>query len=188
MKKVLFLISFLVPFLLAQQSNNGNIRLVFNGEKINLPINAVSIHKDNGIILSIKAEKEDSIIKQMVKLELGLNELSSKPDAVTFEGTRIDIRTRDNKNISGKELSMWFDGQSGDENNYFEAAHYSVFSEGERVSWEINSLSMKLNITDVYYINGALHINGEFNGTFKSTLAPEGQVAEIKDCKFEVII
>ena len=188
MKKVLFLISFLVPFLLAQQSNNGNISLVFNGEKINLPINVVSIHKDNSLILSVKAEKEDSILQQMVNLELGFKELSSKSDAETLEGTRIDIRTRNNKNNSGKELSMWFDGLSVDDKDYFEAAHYGVFNKGERVSWEINSISLKINIKDVEYKDGALHINGELNGTFRSTLAPEGQVAEITDCKFEIII
>jgi len=188
MKKVLFLISFLVPFLQAQQSNNGNISLVFNGEKIDLPINAVSIHKNNGIILSIKAEKEDSIIQQMINLELGFKELSSKSDAETLDGTRIEIRTRNNKNNSEKELSMWFDGPTGDDKDYFEAAHYGVFNKGERVSWEINSLSLKINIKDVEYMDGALHINGQLNGTFRSTLAPEGQVAEITDCKFEIII
>jgi hypothetical protein len=188
MKKVLFLFSFMASSLFAQHSTNGNISLVFNGEKINLPINVISIHKDKGIILSIKAEREDSIAQQMVKLELGFKELSSKPDAETLEGTRIDISTRNNRNNSGKELSMWFDGPSGDDKNYFEAAHYGIYNKGERVSWEINSLSMKINITDVQYIDGALHINGELNGTFRSTLAPEGEVGEIKDCTFEVII
>jgi hypothetical protein len=47
---------------------------------------------------------------------------------------------------------------------------------------------MELNIINVEYKDGALHINGELNGTFRSTFAPEGQIAEIKDCKFEIII
>ncbi|HSL90988.1 MAG TPA: hypothetical protein VK870_16930 [Ignavibacteriaceae bacterium] len=188
MKRILFLISFIAPFLFAQQNSNGSISMVFNNEKIDLPISTISIHKNNGTILSFKAEIEDSIIQQMVKLELGFNELSSKLDAETLDGTKIDISTRNNKTNSGKYLSMWFDGPSGDDNDYFEAAHYGVFNKGEKISWGINSVSLKINITDVQYIDGALHINGELKGTFKSTSAPEGQVAEIKDCKFEVII
>ena len=189
MKKVLLLVLFIVPFLSAQINTKGNISLVFNSEKINLPISTVSIQKDDGIILSIKAEKKDSIIQQMVTLELGFKELSSKPDAETLEGTRIDIITRNNTTNSGKELSIWFNNdQAGNEKNKSEAAYYGVFNKGEKVSWEINSVSMKVNIISVQYIDGALHIIGECNGTFKSTLAPEGQIAEIKDCKFEIII
>ena len=56
------------------------------------------------------------------------------------------------------------------------------------MSWEINSVSMKIDITSISYIDEALHIIGELNGTFKSTLAPEGQVAKIDECKFEIII
>jgi len=188
MKKVFLLISFIASCMFAQHSTNGNISLVFNGEKINLPIITVSIHKDNGILLSIEAEKQDSIVQQMVTLELGLKELSSESNAEVFEGTGLEISTRDNKTNSGKELSFWFDNQSGNKKNRSEAAQYGIYNKGERISWDINSISFKINITKVQYIDGSLHIMGEFNGAFKSTSAPEGQVTEIDEGKFEIVI
>ena len=45
MKKMLLLISFIVPLLIAQQNTKGHISLVFNDEEINLPISTVSIQQ-----------------------------------------------------------------------------------------------------------------------------------------------
>ena len=124
----------------------------------------------------------------MITLELGLKELSSESNAGTLEGTKIEIYSRNNTTNTGKELLLWFNDLSGDSENKSDAPHYSVYNKGETVSWEINSLSMKIHITDIQYIDKALHITGKLSGTFKSTLAPEGQAAEVKDCKFEIII
>ena len=125
----------------------------------------------------------------MVAIEIGLNKLSSKPDAETLEGTRIVIYTRNNKTQSGKDLSIWFnENELDNEKSKSEGAHYGVYNQGERVSWEINSVSMKIDISSINYIDDALHIIGELSGTFKSTLAPKGQGAKIEECKFEIII
>jgi hypothetical protein len=172
----------------AQHSNNGSINLIFNGEKISLPINKISIRKDNSILLSIKAEKQDSIIQQMVTFKLGLKELSSESNVEILEDTRIEISTRNNKTNSGKELSFWFANQSGRDKNKSEVAYYGITSEGEIVSWEINSISLKIDITDFQYKDGALYVNGEFNGIFKSKWAPEGKEAKIDEGKFEIVI
>jgi hypothetical protein len=187
MKKVFFLVSFIASCMFAQQGTNGTISLVFNGKKISLPISKVSIQKDNSILLNIKAEMQDSMIQQKVKLELGLKELSSETNVEILEDTRVEISIRNNKTNSGKELSFWFANQSGNNKNKSEVAYYGIISEGEKISWEINSISMKIDISDIQYKDGALHINGEFNGVFKSKWAPEGQEAEIKDGKFEII-
>jgi len=188
MKKILLVLWFIVPFLSAQTDSKGTISCVFNGEKINLPISKVSIQKDKSILLSIKAKQQDSIVQQMVTLRLGLKELSYESDVEILDDTRIELSTRDNKNNSGKELSFWFADKSGKNRKKSEVAHYGVYNKGEKISWEINSISMKIDITDIQYKDGALHINGEFNSVFKSKWAPEGQEAEIKDGKFEIII
>ncbi len=184
MKKLFLLVLFLAPVLFSQQNNNGNISLVYNGEKIDLPINSITIQKENRIILSIKAEQKDENIQERVALDLGLKELSSEPDAETLEGIKIEISTRDNTTDSGKELSFRF----GNEKENYGASFYGVSNRGKKSSWKINSVSMKINITDVKYINGVLHLTGEFSGTFKSSDAPEGLTAEIKNCSFEIII
>ncbi len=183
MKKLFLLVLCLAPALFSQQNNNGTISLVFNGEKIALPINSVTIQKENGILLSIEAEQNDAEIQQSITLTIGLKELSSKPDAETSAGPGIEITTRNNSAESGKELSFKLD-----EKENYEPPFYSVSNGQNKSIWKISSVSMKLNITDVKYVDGVLHLTGEYSGKFKSTEAPEGEFAEIKDCRFEIII
>ena len=188
MIKVLSIIYLLTMFCLAQHSNNGNIRFVYNGEKIDLPINKISLSKVDAIVLCFNAEKQDSIVQQFVTFNIGLKKLSPEPDAESFNGTKINIKTKNNKTDSGKELSMWFYDNFVDNNNQSEISHYAIYNKGERVSWEINSVSFKIDITKLEYTNSSLHIFGEFEGTLKSTEAPQGQIAKIEDGKFEVIL
>lgn len=183
MKKVYLFVLFFVPFMCAQQSNKGYISLVYNGEKIELPINTINIQKENGILLSIKAEQNDSSTQQAVSLQLALNNLTSGPDAEKLEGTKININTKDKLADSGKEFYVWF----GEEKDKSEA-RYGILDKGKKQSWGITSVSLEIDITDVKYIEGALHISGECKGKFKSKDAPEGQIAQIKDGKFEIII
>lgn len=188
MKKIIVLIFLIVPCFFAQQSSNGNISLFYNKEKIDLPINSVLLQKENGIALSIKAEKQDSNTQQFISFEFGLKELSAEPDVEVLEDTKINIITRDNKTDSGKELSMSFkDDELIDSKNEFEKMHYGIYNKGERISWGITSVSLKIDITSVSYEDGRLHISGKFNGTFKSNAAPVDQIAELENGEFEVI-
>jgi hypothetical protein len=188
MKKIIILYLLIVPFIFSQQRNNGNISLVFNKEKIDLQISSVTLIKNTGIVLSIKAENQDSNYQQFVALELGLKKLSEEPDAETFDGTKIIIRTRDNKTDSGKELAIWFedDDFTGSE-KASETIHYGIYNKGERISWGITSVSLKIDITEVQFKDGVMHIEGEFNGEFKSNAAPPGQTAVVENGKFNII-
>ena len=111
MNKVCLLVLFLIPILFAQQNNKGNISLVFNDEKIDLPINRVSINKLNGITLNISAQQNDLQMHKKVALELKLKELSPNPDAEILEGTKIEIVTIDTTN-SGNILSVRFGNET----------------------------------------------------------------------------
>jgi hypothetical protein len=53
---IIFFPVFLSFQLFTQTSSKGIVSLVFNDERMNLPINIISINKDNGILLSVKAE------------------------------------------------------------------------------------------------------------------------------------
>lgn len=185
---ILFLL-FLVPFLFGQENSKGTISLTFNDEKIILQINKASIQKDEGIILRFEANNDDAEIQQRIAIQIGLKKLSAGKDAETLEGTRLDIYSRNNKTYTGRELSIWLDDrETVNKVSKSEGIHYSIFNKGERVSWEINAVSLKINITEVKYIDAELQISGELEGNFKSTLAPEGQVAEIKECRFNIKI
>jgi len=187
MKKLLIIIFLACSFIYAQENNKGNISFTFNGKKINLPIHSITLIKQDNIIVTARAEHNDENIQQMVSLELGFNKLSSSEKKSPL--FRIDINLRDNINHTGNDLSIQFDnkGISGG-NGKNETAHYGVFNKGERVSWDINSLHMVFNVTNVSYSDKELKISGTFAGTFGSTIAPKGQVADIKDGKFEIII
>ena len=188
MKKILVLISLVAICCFAQQNNKGNLSLVFNGEKIDLPVNYISLIKDDNIILSFKAEKQDSNVQQFVAIDLGLKKLSSEPDAESLEGTKIIIRTRDKKTDSGKELAIWFDkDESKHRKNRLETIHYGIYSKGEMICWETTSVSLKIDITEVQLKDGVMHIKGEFNGEFKSNAAPPEQTAKIENGEFNII-
>ncbi len=183
MKKIFLIVLIIIPFLNAQQYDKGYINLVFNGVSIDLPINAVSINKENAISIRISAEQNDSEIQKRVTLELKLRELSIKKDAELLDGITIDVSTSDNTTNSGSSLYI----RLGSDKNQ-EAAHYEKLTKGKKSNWKINSISLKVNITDIKYFNGTLHLTGECNGMFKSNDAPENQAAEIKNGKFEIII
>lgn len=187
MKRIIFSVFFLTTLILAQTGNNGSVNLIFNNEAINLPIVSVSLVKNNGLLLNFKAEKNDSDVQQAVTFQIGLKELSSD-NAEVLEGSRIYISNRNTRAGSGNELSIKFNNASDKKEGNSEKDNYSFYKTGEKISWEINSISMKIGITAVKYKNGKLFIEGNCKGTFSSTLAPKDQKAEIKNCNFEIII
>ena len=105
-----------------------------------------------------------------------------------LEGTLIYISNRNNKSGTGNDLSIIFNNSSDKKEGNSDRAYYSFYKKGEKVSWEINTVKMKIGITTVKYEDGKLYIEGNCTGEFSSTSAPIDQKAEIKDCKFEVII
>ncbi len=171
-----------VSVIYAQENGKGRISLIFNGEKIELPIKSVTVRKENNIIVSVRADYQDRTKRQNVELDIGLKELAAGHNAETLEGTRFNISTRNIHESTGKDLSINF----GSSNK--EAAYYRNFKKGEQISWEVNSVSMRLNVSQIVFTGGDLIISGEFSGTFKSTLAQDREISEIKDGKFKIII
>ena len=115
--------------------------------------------------------------------------LSSGYNVLTYPIT-ININIKDIIKDSGKNLTLRYDKnglKSGNENNDF--ASYGVYSRGENLSWNINkTLQLTFDISNIIYTGKELKITGSFSGTFSSKVAPEGQTAEIKDGKFEIIL
>lgn len=188
MKRILVIIFIAVSALYAQDNNKGRISFIFNDEKIDLPFTSVFLQYENKILISARAEYNDSTLQETVAVELGFKKLSPEKSARSFP-IKFDINIRDNANKTGKYLSLRYDDnglESGNEKNDF--ANYGVYNKGEKVNWDINTLHLSFDVTNVIYTGKELKITGNFSGTFSSTLAPKGQVAEIKDGKFEIII
>ncbi len=188
MKKLLLIIFLTASVLFAQDNNKGRISFVFNGEKIDLAFTSILLQCSDKILISARAEHNDSNVQQMVALEIGFKKLASG-DSALARPIIIDINLRNNVNRTGKYLSIRYDKnglEGGKEENG--AATYGAFNNGEKVSWNINSLHLMIGTTSVTYSGKELKITGSFSGTFGSTIAPKGQIAEIKDGKFEIII
>ncbi len=182
MKKLIILVFLTACILHAQDKNKGNISLNFNGEKMNLPINSVTIRKENHIIVSAKASYKDSVKYQDVEFTIGLKELSSEDNPELLDGTSFNIAVKNIDESSGKDLSINFSS------NNKEAAYFRNYKHGEQITWEVNSVSMRIKVSDIVFIAGNLIITGEFSGTFRSTLAKDKEISEIKDGKFKIII
>lgn len=182
MKKlaIVFLLALVTVF---PQQDKGKISLTFNGEVIELPINTLTIRKEDKILISVRAEQNDSISQKMISLELGFKKLSSDDNkGLEPYETRLQISSRNNVEFSGKELflNLSNDGEG----------RFGVLKKGERVTWEITQLSMKFSVTKISLENDELKIIGNFSGTFRSMLdgALRKDIAEIKDGKFEIIL
>jgi len=124
----------------------------------------------------------------MIGMEITFKKLSPGDSMLSLPLT-MNINVRNHSNNSGKNLTFSFEpdgAKSGDEKN--EHASYGIYSHGERLTWDINSLQLWFDVTNVIYTGKELKITGGFNGIFRSTIAPKDQVAEIKDGKFEIII
>ncbi len=187
MKKVFFIIVILSTFIYAQD-NKGRISFIFNGQKIDLPVTSVLLQNQNKILVSARAEINNSTIQQMAAIELCFKKLAPGDSALSFP-INININVRNDANRTGKYLSIRFDEngiKSGNEKN--STASYGAFNNGERVSWDINTLHLSFNVSTVIYTGKELKIAGSFAGTFGSTIAPKSQIAEIKDGRFEIII
>jgi|YelNatPaOPRAMG01_1025707.scaffolds.fasta_scaffold00247_2 hypothetical protein len=190
MKKIFLLCLFFLSSVFAQtNTGNGRISFTLNDEKIDLPINSVSITKQKNIILSLRCEYNDEKVQQMIGLDIAFKQISTDPSMVLTDGTKISVDTRDKINRTGKNLTIWFGITNSDERNVDgETANYEVFDKGQKANWLITSKLFKLIITKVQYSNDKLIIDGKFDGTFSSNIAPKGIVANIKDGKFEIII
>ena len=182
MKKlaIVFLLALVTVF---PQQDKGKISLTFNGEVIELPINTLTLRKEDKILISVRAEQNDSITQKMIALELGFNKLSAEDrKGLDPYETRLQISTRDIKGSSGKELLLSLHGEP--------EGHFGIYSKGERVSWDISILQVKFSIKKISCENDRIIIVGEFSGTFHSMLdrAVRKDIAEIKDGKFEIIL
>ena len=182
MKKlvIVFLLAFVTVF---PQQNKGKISLTFNGEVIELPINTLTLRKEDKILISVRAEQNDSVTQKMIALELGFKKLTvdDKTGPDIYE-TRLQISSKKNLDYSGKEFILNF--SKGGE------GRYGIYKKGERVSWDITNIQMKFSMKEISYENDRLIIEGEFSGTFRSTLdgTLRKDIAEIKDGKFEIIL
>lgn len=164
----------------AQENYKGKISLIFNEEKIELPINVVTLRKENRVLISLRAEKNNEKVQQLVSLEWEFKKLSENDKDLSMydafllnvlnnsEDKKDELRFRMNNNAEDSELFV---------------------QKGNR-TWNLASMSMKFNIENVSFENSSINIKGNlsFQARDAKSEDPLKPVSEIEDCKFEIVI
>ena len=164
----------------AQENNKGQISLKFNGEKIELPINVVTLRKENKVLISIRAERNTEKVQQLFSLEWEFEKLSTNDkDLSMYDAFLLNVV---NNSESKKEELRFRMNNSANDGELF-------VRKGNR-TWNLTSFGMKFNIENVSFENSRIKIKGNLSLKVRDVKSktPKESVSEIQDCKFEIII
>ncbi len=164
----------------AQENYKGKVSFTFNEEKIELPINVVSLRKENKVLITIRAEQNDEKGQQLFSLEWEFKKLSNDDkDLSMFDAFLLNVVN--NKGDEKDELLCRFTNNAKDGG--------TVVKKGIRTLY-ILSFGMKFNIESVSFENSSINIKGNlgFQARDSKSETPMEPISEIKDCKFEIII
>jgi len=168
--------------LFAQEKDKGIISLTLNEEKIVLPINTVTMKKEDTILLTARAEQNNENIQQIINIEVSLKDLSMNKRSIDVSKSFIfEIRSRTSEQEFGSVLLLNLDRNTDRaEIQYSEKGH----------QWKMASFHLKMDVTNISFLENKLQIKGEFNieSWSEESEEPLKPVVEIKDGKFEIII
>lgn len=182
MKKI-FLLMLLLTIPLMAQINKGRIAMSFNGEKFDLPINSIMIRKENEIVVSARAEKNDSTGQQLISMELPFKDFNKANLSMSIKESELRIQIISRKTTD--KLEKRFNFNYGPKDVMVE-----FFYGKEKVNWQYPSMNVRIEATKIEYTGNELRIEGTFNGKYKSNMPSEASktIVEIKDGYFEIIL
>ena len=76
MKKIIIAV-ILCSYSLFAQVDKGRVSLIFDDEKIDIPVTSISINKDENVRIGFRAEKNDSVHSKWISMELTLSKFST---------------------------------------------------------------------------------------------------------------
>lgn len=164
----------------AQENYKGKVSLTFNDEKIELPINVVTLRKENIVLISIRAERNNEKIQQLISLEWEFKKLSTNDKDLSLDDAFL-LNVINNKGDKKEELRFRMEN-NGEEGELFIQKGYRT--------WNLASFEMKFDVESISFKNSAITIKGSLNLKVRdvNSKTPLEPVSEIKDCKFEIII
>lgn len=165
-----------------QKTDKGFVKFIFNGELVTMQLTSVHMLKENNIILNMRADYTDSTVNRTFDMQLVLNSLSvneKKDFDCDIYQSRIQYYTRNIQANSGNELMLNFPGNEG---------RFGKFGKGERITWEITSLQMKIEDAAITYDKDKLSIAARFALTLRCTIdgVTKKEIAELKEGSFEI--
>ncbi len=166
---------------LPAQSNKGKISLVYNEEKFDLPITQIIIRKENSVMVSVRAEKNDSLGQRSISLEFPLASMAKDAKVTSNDELRLLITNQGRKDPYGKRFTFNY----GPKNVVVE-----MYYGNERLNWSSPSFQFKLSSVEITHSSEGVKMTGSFSGKYNSAQQenPLKTAAEIKDGKFEIIL
>jgi len=147
MKKYLVIALILLCSIVSAQENyKGKISLVFNKEKIELPINVVTLRKENKVLISIRAERNNGKVQQLLSLEWEFKQLSTNDkDLSMYDAFLLNVVN----NVEGQKDELRFRMNNNGEDG-------ELFVRRGNRNWNLTSFAMKFNIENVSFENSSI--------------------------------
>ena len=180
MKKYLIMLLLLLgSFAYAGDYDKGKISLLFNGEKIELPISTISLKKENKILISVRAENNVEGGSQLISLKWVFNKISTNDEDLSIDDFLLNVVNNKNDEKDELRFQMSDDEKDGE-----------LFVRKGNRTWDLTALSMKFNIENVSYEKSSLVISGKLNFETRDAKGedPTKAISKIEDCKFEIVI
>jgi len=182
MKKYLaaILIILFCSITFGQENYKGKISLIFNGEKIELPINVITLRKENKVLISIRAERNNEKVQQLFSLEWEFKKLSTDDEDLSMYDAFL-LNVINNNGGKKEELRFRMNNNANDG---------ELFVKKGNKTWNLFSFAMKFGIENVSFENSSITIKGNlsFKARDKNSKTPLKPISEINDCKFEIVI
>lgn len=163
------------------QNNKGKISLVYNEDKFDLPVTQIVVRKENSLMISARAERNDSLGQQMISLEFALVNMAKDAQLSSKDEIRLWIFNQEKKDPLGKRFTFNYGPKD---------VVVEMYLGNEKLNWSSPSFQFKFDNVEITHTNEGLKIKGSFSGKYNST--PQGTqlktVAEIKEGKFEIIL
>lgn len=181
MKKFI-IISLIIVSQLSAQSNKGKITLTYNDEKFDLPITQSYIRKENDVLISTRAEQNDSLGIKMVSLEFSIKSLIERAQLSDEHALRIFISNEVRNNRSGNKRFVFNYGPKD--------VNVEIYYGEEKLNWSSPGLQFKFSDVSTSLTKEGLILKGSFSGkyTSKNLDSTFKTIAEIKDGYFEIIL
>ncbi len=188
MKKIFFMMLLFIINISAEENNKGKISLTFNGEKIEIPIVSVILRKDDEIIVSVRAERNNDNIQQMISMDLHYKNWLpySEKDPYPYPND-LQLSISNSHKIEGQKGSR-------EEFRYDllkELVYYSKECDDEKKSWEVKYFNMQMVGTKLNFKDNSLVISCErmdFRSKTDKLTNEKDTFVNIKDFKFEIVI
>ena len=167
---------------LIAQVNKGRVSLIFDDEKIDIPVTSINIYKDENVRIGFRAENSDSARAEWVSIELTFSKLSTDENVSHFQNLRIQVQSSSKNNVQKKSFILNYEKDD---------IQVQLYNNGDIINWTAqNSVKFQMDIGDIKYDGKELKISGTFSVNVNK-LSDGNKIkaeAHIKDGKFEIVL